>query len=278
MLQANPPDLAKFRPLLTRQRCHVRQTLAEIGRCFDTDKSESPGYTGNYERHLGHLRDKPVRLLELGVYHGGSLLMWNAYFDQGRIVGVDRSPNPLKTLPERVRFYQGSQDDDALLDRIAAENAPEGFDIVIDDAAHIGTLARASFRNLFDKHLKSGGIYVVEDWGTGYWSTWPDGALYQHARSNHTPQYSRARLLRTLLLGRLASWLGQPATTSDTLRVDPNFAAHNYGMVGFVKELIDQVAWGDITRAGRGNSQIAGVPSAIRELTVHHGQVFVVKA
>jgi hypothetical protein len=55
---------------------------------------------------------------------------------------------PLTVMPERIRFYQGSQDDEALLDPLAKECAPDGFDIVIDDASHIGKLARVSFCNL----------------------------------------------------------------------------------------------------------------------------------
>lgn len=256
----------------------MKRTLAEIGTSFDTDKTHSPGYIENYERHLEHLRDQPVRLLELGVYHGGSLLMWNEYFHQGRIVGVDRSPNPLKTLPDRVRFYQGSQDDPELLERVAAENARQGFDIIIDDAAHIGTVARTSFCTLFDRHMRSGGIYVVEDWGTGYWNTWPDGALYQQAQSNRRPAHSRAGILSALVRGKLSSWLGWPATASDAPRVDPDFSSHNFGMVGFVKELVDQVAWSDVIRAGHGNSRIGGAAPAIRQLTAYHGQVFLIKA
>ena len=146
------------------------KTLAEIGREQDTDKTQSQGYIENYERHFGHLRNMPVQLLELGVWHGGSLLMWQEYFATGLVVGLDLQPNPLKEMPERVRFYQGSQDDGILLGHVARECAPDGFDIIIDDASHIGTLARTSFHNLFEKHLKSGGIYVIEDWGTGYWN------------------------------------------------------------------------------------------------------------
>lgn len=47
----------------------------------------------------------------------------------------------------------------------------------------IGVLARASFWHLFDNQLKSGGMYVIEDWGTGYWDKWLDGVSYSsHAK------------------------------------------------------------------------------------------------
>ena len=58
----------------------MQRSLAEIAGSFDTDKSQSPGYIEHFERHFGGVRDEPVKTLELGVFHGGSLLMWQAYF------------------------------------------------------------------------------------------------------------------------------------------------------------------------------------------------------
>lgn len=252
----------------------MQQTLAEIAREFDTDKTQSPGYIENYERRFGHLRGAPVRLLELGVYHGGSLLMWQQYFSKGLIVGLDLEPNPLEKMPDRVRFYQGSQSDEALLDLIARECAPDGFDIVIDDAAHIGTIARASFRHLFEKHLKSNGIYVVEDWGTGYWDSWSDGSVYCMARENSTAQPGESTSQRD----RLARWLGWTGHLPSSPSIDPKFAAHNFGMVGFVKELVDEVGWRDITHPERGNKNLPRRVSMIREIAVMHGQAIVFKA
>jgi len=252
----------------------MQQTLAEIGQEFDTDKTQSPGYIDNYERCFGPLRGAPVRLLELGVYRGGSLLMWRNYFPNGLIIGLDMQPNPLETMPDRVRFYQGSQSDEALLNLIARECAPDGFDIVIDDAAHVGTIARDSFHILFERHLKPGGIYVIEDWGTGYWESWSDGSSYRAVRGDGAAQPDEAPALRT----RLATWLGRIQPARSTRSIDPDFAAHNFGMVGFVKELVDEVAWGDVTHPERGNKALPRRVSMIREMAISHGQVMIVKA
>lgn len=248
------------------------QSLAEIARSLDTDKTRSPGYIEQFERHFGALRDGAVKLLELGVFRGGSLLLWQAYFSRGLVVGLDMNENPFPQMPERVRFYQGSQDDSDLLDRIARECAPEGFDIVLDDASHVGNVTRASFGRLFERHLKRGGIYVVEDWGTGYWDSWPDGKSYRpadprRARSVH----SRAAISR----GIRRAFRLSPARGMDG---DPDFAAHNFGMVGFIKELVDEVGWQDITLPGRGNASLERRPSWIGELTLYGGHAFVVKA
>lgn len=237
----------------------MTDSLEQIASRHDTDKPQS-GYVARYARFFEPLRDKPVRLLELGVFRGGSLRMWSEYFPAGTIVGMDLSPNPLGTMPPRTHFVQGSQDDIVLLDDVRERYAPDGFDIVIDDAAHIGTIARTSFLNLFGRHLKPQGLYVIEDWGTGYWASWPGGATFQ----------GRDPELVALARDRIAQGRMPP--------VDPNFNCHNFGMVGFVKELVDEVAWADISNPQRGNPALDRHPSAISEMTVYNGQVFLRKA
>jgi hypothetical protein len=60
----------------------------------------------------------------------------------------------------------GSQADAKFLRSVVDElGAP---DIILDDAAHIGRLQRASFDALFPL-LQEGGLYVIEDLCTSYW-------------------------------------------------------------------------------------------------------------
>jgi SAM-dependent methyltransferase len=140
------------------------QPLAAIAARYDTDKSASPGYLADFEEVLGDRRTRPAAVLELGVFHGGSLQMWRDDFAEGPVVGLDLSPVQVSDPSGRVRIYAGSQGDRDLLDRIRAECAPDGFDLIVDDCAHIGRLARASFWHLYPRHLRPGGIYVIEDW------------------------------------------------------------------------------------------------------------------
>ena len=123
---------------------------------YDTDKAAHTHYLRNYEEYFRPLLERDIRLLELGVYHGGSLLLWRDYFARGLVVGLDINPVHIEDPTGRVRVYQGQQQDTELLDRIARETAPEGFDVIIDDCAHVGHLARASFRHLFDRHRRLG--------------------------------------------------------------------------------------------------------------------------
>jgi hypothetical protein len=54
------------------------------------------------------------------------------------------------------------------------------------------------------------------------------------------------------------------------------FRSHNYGLVGFVKELVDECGMADITREDRGTPPYR--PSKFKEMRVLPGQVFIVKA
>jgi hypothetical protein len=159
---------------------------------YDTDK-EASGYLLRYDAILGHLVDREVRLLELGINTGGSLLFWRDYFLSGTVVGVDlRLPDGLAEA-ERVHVFQGSQDDTRFLSEVANKTAPKGFDVIIDDASHVGRLTQIAFWHLFDNHLKPGGIYAIEDWEPATGMTGPtDGRYDSRPGSGRSGTASRA--------------------------------------------------------------------------------------
>lgn len=243
---------------------------------YDTDKAEHAHYLRNYEQYFQPLFDKDVKLLELGVYKGGSLLLWRDYFEKGVIVGLDLNPVELADKSGRIRLYEGQQQDTGLLDRIAEENAPEGFDIIIDDCSHIGELTRLSFWHLFDNHLKPGGLYVIEDWSTGYWDSFFDGVAFSYQpKLKFSPRIFRAK--STLAhLQRSAPLLNRGLRFAKRLFNKKQFRSHDYGLVGFIKELVDECGMADITREDRGTPPFR--PSKFREMRISPGQVFIVKA
>jgi len=254
--------------------------LAHIARQYDTDKAVHTHYLRNYEHYFGDLRGQEVRLFELGIKEGGSLYLWRDYFERGLIVGLDIEPVQLEDPAGRIRTYQGLQQDTELLDRIARENAPAGFDIIIDDCAHIGVLARASFWHLFDNHLKSGGVYVIEDWGTGYWDKWLDGVGYGRRGKKLNPTLYRltravARLRQNRMVGRLPL-AGRLLSNVKAAVLGAQYHSHDYGMVGFVKELVDELGMADITHPQMGVGPQR--ESKFREMRLSPSHLFIVKA
>ena len=158
----------------------------------------------------------------------------------------------LEGQKERIQVFQGSQDDGVFLHRVASQSAPEGLDIIIDDASHLGALTKQTFWHLFDQHLKPGGHYIIEDWGTGYWEDWPDG------RAQQQPGWW-SRLLQKL----------KGSTLKDA------WPTHSHGMVGFVKELVDEMGVTELTRGRREGVSLR--ESRFERLALTSGQVVVSK-
>lgn len=107
-------------------------------------------------------RHQVQNVLELGVKHGASLRVWEEYFPEARIFGVDVEPLKPKFLQQlqRTRFFMGRQTDEALLTEVCA--AAGSFDLIIDDASHRADDQVASLRYLWP-YLKQHGVYVIED-------------------------------------------------------------------------------------------------------------------
>jgi hypothetical protein len=112
-----------------------------------------------YEKHFAKFVGRPVRLLEIGVGHGGSLQMWKAYFGpKAQIMGFDIDQRCQEYQEDQITIYTGDQSNGDQLGIIAFEQ----LDIVIDDGSHKSEDQRASFEALWPR-VKPGGIYLIED-------------------------------------------------------------------------------------------------------------------
>ena len=131
-------------------------------------------YLRMYEQLLEPLRESAFALLELGVWDGHSLEMWRDAFPLATIVGVDLGLPHLQLGP-RVHIARGDQADPQSLREWRDTHAPEGFEVIVDDASHFGVTTARSIQVLYREHLRPGGIYCIEDWGAGYLPTWHDG-------------------------------------------------------------------------------------------------------
>lgn len=242
-------------------------------RKYKTDKSQR--YLINYDVFFKPLVNKRICLLELGVDKGGSLLLWRDYFRKATIVGLDINAVSIKDASGRIHIYQGRQEDTELLDIISRETAPNGFDVIIDDCSHIGELTRMSFWHLFNNHLKSGGLYVIEDWGTGYWNRWLDGNRYKSRdRSIFYRIFSFFIFyIKHVLKGRNKQWFFR---LNKLIHYKERFQSHDYGMVGFIKELVDECGMGDISHPKWGISPARS--SRFHKMQISPGQVIIIKS
>jgi cephalosporin hydroxylase len=114
-----------------------------------------------YHRHFYKFVGRPVNILEIGVFGGGSLRMWQYYFGpQCHVFGVDIEPECKAYETDRITVLIGDQSDRNFW-KSFLKNAPP-IDIVIDDGGHLPHQQIATIEELFPK-LRAGGVYVCED-------------------------------------------------------------------------------------------------------------------
>ena len=149
---------------------------------FDsTDKESWHKYcSGFYDKEFPKYRNLPINLLEIGVQKGGSMLLWNHYFTNAKIYGVDiidyGSIEKTKGL-SNVEVMVADAYNDSF-----AKMLPN-FDIIIDDGPHTYD-SQVSAIKLYLPKLNDGGIMVIEDflndsWVEDYKKLVPQGCSYE---------------------------------------------------------------------------------------------------
>ena len=148
------------------------ESLSMLAKIYRTDKAIGHNYIQHYVTHLSKYQSEEIKMLEIGVggydkprMGGNSLRMWRDYFPNGQIYSMDIHDKSAQE-GERIRIFQGSQADEAFLEKVVAETGP--LDIIIDDGSHINEHVIKTFKILFPI-LKEGGTYVIEDTQTSYW-------------------------------------------------------------------------------------------------------------
>lgn len=155
-------------------------TLDQIAQRHHTDKATvcrgSAGccFAPHYDLIFGPLRDRPIRLLEIGVAGGASIRTWLDYFLRAEIVGVDISDSLFRA--DRFTYVVGDQSSRQFWAEFLWKHS--AFDIIIDDGGHQNEQVVTSFDCLWP-HVNKGGFYAVENLpiarGTGLVSPgWPE--------------------------------------------------------------------------------------------------------
>jgi len=126
-----------------------------------------------YEDLFSRFKGKKINILEIGLFQGGSIQMWQNYFGNDmHYFGVDINPNCKKFEDKNVTVFIGSQTDEDFL-KILVETLPQ-IDIIIDDGGHMMDQQILTFKYLY-KLINEDGIYLCEDLCTSYWSEYGGG-------------------------------------------------------------------------------------------------------
>lgn len=150
--------------------------LCEIGKKYDTDKSSQRNnvtdyrhyhpYTLFYDSIFKNKKRENLKIAELGILDGASLLMWKEYFTSSQLYGFEYNNDLINN------FKQNFNNDRITLSNIDVTNKNsiiksfneinELYDIIIEDTTHQFEDQIRVIENVYN-YLKPGGILIIED-------------------------------------------------------------------------------------------------------------------
>jgi len=115
-----------------------------------------------YDRHFATWKGQPIRFGEVGVWSGGSLLMWPAVLGAScHVYGMDIHNDAVQFQDDRTTITildQGRTD----LWTIFFHQVTPYVDILVDDGGHTPFLMMTTTRSVWP-HLSPGGVLAIED-------------------------------------------------------------------------------------------------------------------
>jgi hypothetical protein len=152
-----------------------RTTLCNICSRTGTDKSpftinngHRHPYTTPYSLFFEPLKNKPIKLAEIGIFRGASIVAWRIFFSRARIYGFDIDMEAMKyvkdlNLPGVFLDQMDATKTDSM-ESVFQRHMADGelFDVIIDDALHEVGQQAVTIRTCMNK-LKQGGLLIIED-------------------------------------------------------------------------------------------------------------------
>lgn len=157
--------------------------IAELGRCNRFDK-----------------------ILDVGIFKGGSVVLYDQLFRPSRIVALEYWPDPVPALTEYIAknqremairtCYGTDQSDRPKVQEILQQEFPKkNLDLIVDDASHLYFQTKETFNVAFP-FLRTDGIYVIEDWAWAHW----DGEFWQKDNAFYKDHPAMSNLLIELFM------------------------------------------------------------------------------
>lgn len=131
-----------------------------------SDKGSVHSYLPVYEEILAPYRTRAKNILEIGLFNGASLIMWEKYFS-GIVYGVDCDVKPHGGMADLRPLIAAGTYNIFILD---AEDPAQlekhfkdiKFDVVLEDAGHHVEQQLRIYHNL-KPYMNRNSLYVIED-------------------------------------------------------------------------------------------------------------------
>lgn len=131
------------------------------------DKDSTHSYLGVYAEILAPYRKSNTRVCEIGLFSGESLKMWEQYFADGIVYGIDCTEQPHGGMADLRPMIESGEHNIYLIDSTNADEVnsifeDQTFNVLIDDGAHDIQSQLKTFE-AFKRKMIPGSLYIIED-------------------------------------------------------------------------------------------------------------------
>lgn len=141
-------------------------SLAEIVDNSKTDKYTIHSYLPLYQTLLISKKETAKNVLEVGIYHGGSIKLWSDYFKNATVYGLDimSIDNVWEGIKNKENIILHTSTDAYNKDFFTANflNKNIKFDFMLDDGPH-SLQSMKQFIQLYSQLMTDDGILIIED-------------------------------------------------------------------------------------------------------------------
>ena len=128
-----------------------------------------PLFLEKYRKIISNNKNIKYGMIEIGINHYRSIKLWEKYFPESFIYGLDIG---FDGKSKNYEIFKCDQSDlnqlTNITDIIIKQN--KTIFLIIDDGSHHPDHQIKTFNLLFDKLLGYGGCYIIEDIETSYWT------------------------------------------------------------------------------------------------------------
>jgi len=125
----------------------------------ETDKGTVHDYIdGYYSKEFTPRKSDNLKILEIGIWEGGSLKLWSDFFTNAEIQAVEVNNRKWIYKPEHIKVINKSGYEQSTLDLFEDDY----FDYIIDDGPHNVQSQIYAIENWLSK-VKKGGKLIIED-------------------------------------------------------------------------------------------------------------------
>jgi cephalosporin hydroxylase len=139
----------------------MQNLILPLEQFFDpnyTDKGTTHSYLPVYETVLKELmnRHDTIRVMEIGIQRGGSIIGWLKALPGSSVTGVDCQKTVRIDCPNYKEYIMNAYDEEEI------QNISDRYDFIVEDGSH-------AFSDLlfvckhYTKFLNPGGVLIIED-------------------------------------------------------------------------------------------------------------------